>query len=111
MDRQWREEGAPTLEAGRADGDEAIAILTQAVAGLQAAVGELAGELSRLQAVADGPMFATPEDAARRLGLGRDTVYRMLKAKTNPMPHVKEGNRRYVDLEEAYRYMKGREIA
>ena len=111
MGKTRKEEGAPELLTERADGDDAIAILTQAVTGLQAAIGELAGELSRLQAASDVPAYATPEDTARRLGVGRDTVYRMLRAKTDPMPHVKEGNRRYVNLEEAYRYMKGREIA
>ncbi len=112
MENPRKEEGAPLLEAGRADGDEAIAILTHAVMQLQGTVEELAGQLARMEARSgDEPMFATPEAVAKRLGIGRDTVYRMVNAKVNPMPHVREGNRRYIDLDEAYRYMKGREIA
>jgi excisionase family DNA binding protein len=61
-----------------------------------------------VQLSADLPIYQCPEDAAKTLGIGRNTIEELMDDKRDPLPHIKIGNRRKVSIPRAIEWLDRR---
>lgn len=67
-------------------------------------------ELELLPATSSEPTYATAPQAAKYLGIGRDSLYELMDRSRDNLPFLQVGRYRYLNLEGAREWLRKHEV-
>ena len=67
-------------------------------------------ELELLPAAPSEPTYATAPQAAKYLGIGRDSLYELMDRSRDNLPFLQVGRYRYLNLESAREWLRRHEV-